>query len=71
MAYDGGWADIQLSSVLENKFTHKDMKAKGVSDHKGLMHRLKTLPDLEISGHKTAAAQKHYIRKPLMNEGTR
>ncbi len=55
----------------ESRFTHKDMKAKGVSDHKGLMHKLKTLPDLNISGHKTRSAQNHYIRKPLFNEGTK
>lgn len=71
----GIWRDLMDKAIkqglIEEKFTHKDMKAKGVSDHKGLMHKLKTLPDLEISGHKTRSAQSHYIRTPLLNEGTR
>ncbi|WP_461538557.1 hypothetical protein [Spongorhabdus nitratireducens] len=55
--------------TVETRFPHKDMKAKGTSDHLKLVKQLK--PDPSVSGHKTEGAQSHYIRKPLMNDGTR
>ena len=71
------WSDLMRSAkkkglvTEETRFTHKDMKAKGVSDHLELMERLKVRPDPSISGHKAAHSQNHYIRKPLHNKGTR
>ncbi|WP_461538559.1 site-specific integrase [Spongorhabdus nitratireducens] len=69
------WSDLMQKAkskgiiTEETRFTHKDMKAKGTSDHLKLMKQLK--PDPSVSGHKTESAQSHYIRKPLMNDGTR
>ncbi len=69
------WSDLMRKAKSkgivtdETRFTHKDLKAKGISDHLKLVKEL--IPDPSVSGHKTASAQNHYIRKPLINEGTR
>lgn len=61
---DSQWQKLINSAVDENLISEKwhfhDLKAKGVSDHEGL-----------VSGHKTLEAKKIYIRKTQEVQGTR
>ena len=53
-------ADAMNEGLITEKFTFHDLKAKGISDHEGL-----------VSGHKTLEAKKVYIRKTQEVKGTK
>lgn len=61
---DSQWQKLINTAVkqglIQEKWHFHDLKAKGVSDHEGL-----------VSGHKTLQAKKIYIRKTQEVEGTR
>ncbi|WP_066018364.1 tyrosine-type recombinase/integrase [Endozoicomonas atrinae] len=61
---DSQWQKIMgqahKDGLLEERFNFHDLKAKGVSDHEGL-----------ISGHKTLQAKQVYIRKTQEVKGTK
>ena len=57
--HNGEWQRT-LDGLVEEKWHFHDLKAKGVSDHEGL-----------VSGRKTLEAKKIYIRKTQEVQGTR